>query len=104
MSADEKNNSDKNAQQHLQQFALICHYDFWEKTGKQSASDDVPEYLRESLAALKEPTLQLELSEVISMLIERLEVSEFTMPTVGNTVVDASPLKMHVPPRKNIFW
>jgi superfamily II DNA or RNA helicase len=93
-------NTEPNAQQHQQQFALMCHYDFWDKAGKQSASDDLSCSLRESLnkslAALKDPTLQGELSEVISMLIERLEVIEFAMPTVGNSKVDASPLNMHV--------
>jgi hypothetical protein len=93
-------NTETNVQQHQQQFALMSHYDFWDKAGKQSASDDLSASLRESLnkslAALKNPTLQGELSEVISMLIERLEVSEFAMPTVGNSKVDASPLNMHV--------
>jgi superfamily II DNA or RNA helicase len=88
--------TETNAQQHQQQFALMCHYDFWDKAGKKSASDDLSEGLRESLAALKNPTLQGELSEVISILIERIEVSEFAMPTVGNSKVDASPINMHV--------
>ncbi|MBA6326732.1 DUF3427 domain-containing protein [Colwellia sp. MB02u-6] len=92
--------TETNAQQRQQQFALMCHYDFWDKAGKKSVSADVSGSLRESLnkslAALKDPTLQGELSEVISMLIELLEVSEFAMPTVGNSKVDASPLNMHV--------
>ncbi|NRB11563.1 MAG: DUF3427 domain-containing protein, partial [Rickettsiaceae bacterium] len=69
---------------------------FWDKAGKQSASDDVSEGLRESLLALINKTLLAELSDVIAMLIERLEVSEFDMPTVNNSKVDTSPLKMHV--------
>jgi hypothetical protein len=88
--------TETNAQQHQQQFALMCHYDFWDKAGKKNASDDLSEGLRESLAALKNPALQGELSEVISILIERIEVSEFAMPTVGNSKVDASPINMHV--------
>ena len=77
---------------HHQRFALMCHYDFWDKTGKQLGFKD----LTTSLAALKNKRLQCELSEVISMLIERLDVSEFVMPKVNNKVVDSSPLNMHV--------
>ncbi len=77
---------------HQQQFALMCHYDFWDKTGKQLEFSD----LAESIISLKDPILQCELKEVISILIERLEVNEFAMPKVNNTVVDSSALKMHV--------
>lgn len=73
-------------------FSLMCHYDFWDKTGGQLGFSD----LTKSLIALKNTTLLSELAEVISMLIERLEVSEFDMPKVNNSVVDVSPLKMHV--------
>jgi len=75
-----------------QLFSLMCHYDFWDKTGKQLGFNK----LTGSLAALKNTTLQHELSEVISILIERLDVSEFDMPMVSNNKVDSSPLKMHV--------
>ncbi len=77
---------------HKQEFALMCHYDFWDKTGKQLGFKD----LTTSLAALKNERLQQELTEVISTLIERLDVSEFVMPKVNNTRVDTSPLNMHV--------
>ena len=70
----------------------MCHYDFWDKTGNQAGFSDVAE----SLLGLRDVTLQNELSEVISILIARLGVSEFTMPTVNNSVVDSSTLKMHV--------
>lgn len=75
-----------------QLFALICHYDFWDKAGSQLGFSD----LAESFTALKNTILLSELAEVVSILIERLEVSEFTMPKVNNSVVDSSPLKMHV--------
>jgi len=75
-----------------QLFTLMCHYDFWDKTGGKAGFNN----LAESIAALRDTILKSELSEVISTLIERLEVSEFPMPTVNNSVVDASPLKMHV--------
>ena len=84
--------TDTNAQNHQQQFALMCHYDFWDKTGKSFGFSDVAT----SLLALRNTTLLSELTQVISMLIERLEVSEFTMPKVNNLVVDTSPLNMHV--------
>ncbi|MBL1321337.1 MAG: DUF3427 domain-containing protein [Methylophaga sp.] len=75
-----------------QLFALMCHYDFWDKTGSQAGFS----FLAESLIALKNTALQNELSEAISILIERLDVSEFDMPAVNNSAIDASPLKMHV--------
>jgi superfamily II DNA or RNA helicase len=75
-----------------QVFALMCHYDFWDKTGSNAGFSD----LTQSIASLRDTKLESELNEVISNLIERLEVSEFTMPTVNNSVVDESPLKMHV--------
>lgn len=72
--------------------ALMCHYDFWDKTGTQLGFNEIDE----SLLSLKDETLQSELVEVIGLLIERVEVSEFDMPKVNNLVVDSSPLKMHV--------
>ena len=82
---------DKSAERQ-QLFALMCHYDFWDKTGKQLGFDS----LTESLSVLKNATLQNELSEAISILIERLDVSEFDMPLVGNNKVDTAPLNMHI--------
>lgn len=73
-------------------FSLMCHYDFWDKTGKQLGFEEITE----SLAALKNAVLQSELSETISILIERLDVREFDMPLVGNSKVDTSTLNMHV--------
>jgi len=81
-----------NSSERQQLFALMCHYDFWDKTGKQLGFD----ILTESLSALKNTPLQSELSEAIAILIERLDVSEFDMPIVGNSKVDTSALNMHV--------
>ena len=78
--------------EHQRLFALMGHYDFWDKTGKQLGFDE----LTESLSALKDTALQSELNEAISILIERLDVSEFDMPLVGNNKVDSSPINMHV--------
>ena len=85
-------NTDVNLPKHQQLFALMTHYDFWDKTGKQAGFGD----LATSLLALRNKTLLAELTEVIAMLIERLEISEFAMPTVNNSKVNASPLQMHV--------
>jgi len=75
-----------------QLFALMCHYDFWDKTGAQAGFSD----LTKSLIALKNAALQSELSDAISILIERLDVNEFDMPAVNNLAVDNTLLKMHV--------
>ncbi|GIU43847.1 type III restriction-modification system restriction subunit Res [Shewanella sairae] len=80
------------AEQHRPVFSTMCHYDFWDKTGKQAGFDTI----EQSLLALKHKKLQDELNDVISLLIERLATQEFKMPAVGNIVVDGSPLKMHV--------
>ncbi|MCG9729589.1 DUF3427 domain-containing protein [Shewanella sp. Isolate13] len=79
------------AEQHHPVFSTMCHYDFWDKTGKQAGFGTI----EQSLLALKHSKLQDELSDVISLLIERLATQEFKMPTVGNIMVDSSPLKMH---------
>nr|WP_259649528.1 DUF3427 domain-containing protein [Shewanella sp. MBTL60-007] len=79
-------------EQHSLLFSTMCHYDFWDKTGKQAGFDTI----ELSLLALRHDKLQGELSDVISLLIERLATQEFKMPLVNNAVVDNSPLKMHV--------
>jgi superfamily II DNA or RNA helicase len=77
---------------HQELFSTMCHYDFWDKTGKQAGFES----LEASLGALKNTSLQSELVEVISLLIKRLDIQEFCMPKVSNAAVDTSPLKMHV--------
>lgn len=79
-------------EQHNLLHSTMCHYDFWDKTGKQAGFDTI----EQSLLALKHNKLQDELNDVISLLIERLATQEFKMPAVSNIVVDSSPLKMHV--------
>jgi len=73
-------------------FALMAHYDFWDKPGKPLGFDSV----KQSLLALNHLPLKNELSDVISILLERLSVNEFSMPTVNKVMVDNSPLNMHV--------
>lgn len=73
-------------------FSLMCHYDFWDKSGNKAGFDN----LTQSLFTLKDPQLRDELSEVITLLIDRLETNEFDMPVVNNSIVDTCPLKMHI--------
>ena len=73
-------------------FALMAHYDFWDKPGKPLGFDSV----KQSLLALNNSPLKNELSDVLSILLERLSVNEFAMPTVNKVMVDNSPLNMHV--------
>ena len=72
--------------------SLMCHYDFWDQAGNKLGFRNV----EQSLNALQHSELQAELSEVITLLIDRLDVNEFAMPKVKNTVVDSTPLSMHV--------
>jgi superfamily II DNA or RNA helicase len=82
----------ESANTHARLFSLMCHYDFWDKAGDKLSFDN----LEQSLTALKNSDLQAELLEVIGLLIDRLDVNEFPMPTVNNTIVDNTPLCMHV--------
>ena len=79
-------------ERHKELFAVMCHYDFWDKTTNQAGFKSLPS----SIESLNITPLKNELSEVITLLIERLETQEFSMPTVENEIVDSSPLKMHV--------
>jgi len=85
-------NTVESSKTHAKLFALMCHYDFWDKAGDKLGFNN----LEQSLTALKNSDLQTELLEVIALLIERLDVNEFPMPSVNNTVVDNTPLSMHV--------
>lgn len=77
---------------HKEDFALRCHYDFWDKTGAQLGFTSI----EESLITLQNHELQTELEQVLVILIDRLETQEFRMPLVGNMDVDSSSLNMHV--------
>jgi superfamily II DNA or RNA helicase len=79
-------------ERHKELSAVMCHYDFWDKTTKQAGFDSISS----SIEALNSTRLKNELREVVTLLIERLETQEFSMPTVENEIVDSSPLKMHV--------
>lgn len=73
-------------------FALMCHYDFWDKAGTKIGCNS----LTESLKKLCHQPLQTELNEVLTLLIKRLDIGEFDMPKGYNNTIDNSPLKMHV--------
>ena len=73
-------------------FALMCHYDFWDKTGPQLGFKSIAE----SLLALHNTHLKSELDDLLTELIERLDIKEFKMPITENNTVDSSPLMMHV--------
>lgn len=77
---------------HIELFALMMHYDFWDKAGDKLGFES----LEQSLLALKNTPLLAELKAVLALLVERLDVNEFAMPKVHNPVVDNSPLSMHV--------
>lgn len=81
-----------NSTKQNQRFALMCHYDFWDKTGPQLGFKSITE----SLQALHNIALQNELNDLIILLIKRLDINEFAMPTGHNNTIDSSPLKMHV--------
>jgi hypothetical protein len=85
-------NKSESKTKHASLFSIMCHYDFWDKAANSAGFDSI----ETSLAALKHPQLQSELVDVVSYLIEHLDVNEFDMPKVNNGVVDNSPLKMHV--------
>jgi hypothetical protein len=68
------------------QFALMCHYNFWDKPGAELGFTS----LKQSLAALRHAQLQSELLDVISLLIERIHHSELEMH-----IPAISSLKVH---------
>ncbi|WP_394498040.1 DUF3427 domain-containing protein [Shewanella sp. ENK2] len=83
---------DEKAQTQASLFTLMCHYDFWDKAGEQAGFSN----LAKSLLSLNHVELRNELSEVLGILIGRLATSEFDMPKLGKSMIDNSPLKMHV--------
>ena len=68
------------------QFALMCHYNFWDKSGAELGFTS----LKQSVAALRHAQLQAELLDAISLLIERIHHNELEM------LISAIPsLKVH---------
>lgn len=71
-------------------FALMCHYNFWEKTGPTLGFGS----LQQSLQALRHPQLQLELIDVLTLLVNRIHHQEFNNPSAKNSV-RSSAIKIH---------
>lgn len=68
------------------QFALMCHYDFWQQPGPKINFTN----LQESLHALRHPQLQQELQEVLHLLLRQVKHAQQPMPNC-----QAMPLQLH---------
>ena len=66
-----------------QQFALMAHYNFWDNSGKKLGFNT----LEQSLTALKHSALQQELSEVITLLINRIQQHETDLSSLPNHAI-----------------
>jgi len=67
-------------------FGLMCHYDFWGKSGPDLGFGS----LNQSLKSLYDEDLQAELVEVIDLLIDRLDINEFDLLSSEELII-----KMH---------
>lgn len=66
--------------------AVMCHYDFWQKTGAALGFAT----LRESLAALYHPMLCSELYEVVTWQMQQIKHQQMSMPNLTEV-----PLQLH---------
>ncbi|MCF2856154.1 DUF3427 domain-containing protein [Pseudoalteromonas sp. SMS1] len=64
-------------------FALMTHYNFWEKSGKQTGHQDITT----SLKALANKQLQAELNDVLNILINRIHHQEQSLSGLPNTAL-----------------
>ncbi|KZN69208.1 DUF3427 domain-containing protein [Pseudoalteromonas luteoviolacea] len=64
-------------------FALMTHYNFWEKSAKQTGHKDITT----SLKALANRQLQSELSDVLNILINRIHHQEQSLSGLPNTAL-----------------
>jgi hypothetical protein len=65
---------------------LMCHYDFWQNAGPVAGFPS----LAESLKALDLPVFRNELSDLITLLINRIHHEQSAMP-----LMNANPLQLH---------
>ncbi|WP_321408119.1 DUF3427 domain-containing protein [Tolumonas auensis] len=65
---------------------LMCHYDFWQNTGSAAGFSS----LTASLKALDLPVFRDELSDLITLLINRIHHEQSAMP-----LMNANPLQLH---------
>lgn len=63
--------------------ALMCHYDFWQKTGKELGFES----LAESLKRLNKQDLRTELLDVLGILINRLQHEQTPMTGFGDNPI-----------------
>ncbi|ART82263.1 restriction endonuclease subunit R [Oceanisphaera profunda] len=66
--------------------AVMCHYDFWQKTGTELGFKT----LAQSLKALDHPQLKIELLDLLSLLINRIHHEQFNLANLS-----LNPLKGH---------
>ena len=66
-----------------QQYALMAHYNFWDGTGKSLGFKT----LEQSLKALKHKELQYELTQVITLLINRIHQQESDLACLPNHAI-----------------
>ncbi|MDY0206098.1 MAG: DUF3427 domain-containing protein [Pseudomonas sp.] len=69
-----------------QRMAVMCHYDFWQKSGPELGFAT----LLESLKALDHPRLKAELADVLELLVNRIKHEQFTLANLAQ-----NPLKGH---------
>ena len=74
------------AEQMDDRHAVMCHYDFWQKSGPVLDFST----LEESLSALQHPALKAELLDVLDLLINRIRHEQFSL-----TNLPLNPLKGH---------
>lgn len=69
-----------------QRMAVMCHYDFWQKSGSELGYVT----LAQSLKALHQPELKAELIDVLSLMIQRIRYEQFALVNLP-----FNPLKVH---------
>ena len=72
------------------EFALMCHYNFWDNSGNRLGFNS----LQHSLKSLCHPQLQQELSDVLSLLINRISHVELSIPHHKNSF-QSHAIKIH---------
>lgn len=66
--------------------ALMCHYDFWQKSGVEIGFSN----LQDSLSAFDIPALKSELSDLLTLLLDRIQHEQNELPNLSGI-----PLSLH---------
>ncbi|WP_368169307.1 DUF3427 domain-containing protein [Aeromonas sp. R4-3] len=69
-----------------ERMALMCHYDFWQQSGPKAGFAT----LAQSLKRLEHPELRAELSDLLPLLINRVQHEQLAMPHLPD-----NPLRLH---------